>query len=260
MACTMAMPRNKRANGSTTLFRTCALGLLLGWLSASTTAATELTGFHASYEVRNAAMTLGTIERTLRDNGGQYLYQSVTTSTGLAALLKKQRTTERSTFSYDGSTPVAQLYQYHRQSDSKERTRETQFDWESGEAHSTADGKSFVTPLTAGVSDPLLYQIALMVDLANQRQELRYDIADRGRLKEYRFGDLGEQRVETPAGEFIARVVRREKGANKGSATFWCAAQLNYLPVRVDLIDDDGDTTTAQLTEYRLCGADQQDC
>jgi hypothetical protein len=259
MACNMTAPRDMGANGSTTRLLTWPFALALGSLLAAATAATELPGFHASYQVRNGAMTLGTIERTLRRDGEHYVYQSVTESAGLAALLKKQRTTERSMFNINDGVPRPDHYHFHRLSGSKDRTRETHFDWDSGQAQSTADGKSFATTLTEHSSDPLLYQIALMVDLSNARLELRYDVADRGRLKTYRFDDLGEQNVVTPAGDFVARLIRREKG-DRGSTTFWCAAQLNFLPVRVDLVDDDGETTIAELTDYRDCAADDESC
>ncbi|MCK5668633.1 MAG: hypothetical protein KAI15_06075, partial [Gammaproteobacteria bacterium] len=41
--------------------------------------------------------------------------------------------------------------------------------------------------------------------------------------------------------------ITRQKPGKKGNTILWCASELNYLPIKVENIDDDGSITTAMI-------------
>ena len=66
-------------------------------------------------------------------------------------------------------------------------------------------------------------------------------VADGRKVTPYVYTVAGRERVKTPAGEFDGlKLVKQKDGPQAKSTEIWLAADRDYLPVRVLIIDKDG--------------------
>ena len=79
------------------------------------------------------------------------------------------------------------------------------------------------------------------------RQNLRYTIADGGKIKDYNFEILGEETLSTPLGKLDTVKLERHKPNSRRKSTLWCAKKLEFLPVKVENVEKDGRITTALI-------------
>jgi hypothetical protein len=78
-------------------------------------------------------------------------------------------------------------------------------------------------------------------------------VADGKGVTSYTYQPAGRERVKTPAGEFDAlKLVKRRDRPEDKVTEIWLAADRNYLPVRVLVVDKDGtrlDTLATKITQ-----------
>jgi hypothetical protein len=78
-------------------------------------------------------------------------------------------------------------------------------------------------------------------------------VADGKGVTSYTYQPAGRERVKTPAGEFDAlKLVKRRDRPEDKVTEIWLAADRNYLPVRVLVVDKDGtrlDTLASKITQ-----------
>jgi len=232
-------------------------GLLLlialgaGAARAAPSAAPSLPPFDALYAVYGYGLRIAESRRSLRPApaGGRLVYESFTHAVGIAAWIAKDRIHERSEWSYHEGRPRPLHYVYDRRGGRKTRHLEMRFHWERGEVEHRVDGRPpWRLRVPPDAQDKLLYQIAIMLDLA-RGAPLRYRIADGGRLRDYRFEVLGRETVEVPAGRFETVKIRRLD--DRRGTTVWCAPALRYLPVRLAQTETDGTPLRMELLEVR---------
>lgn len=131
-------------------------------------------------------------------------------------------------------------YSYKRIKKKKERYKKTIFDWKNSQANFVGDGKKSSFDLEPGMTDKLLYQINIMRDLTMGHHPTTYTVVDGMKIKTYHFEYLGEERIDTPIGRLDTIKLARQKPGEKENTILWCANELNYLPIKVESTDDDG--------------------
>jgi hypothetical protein len=87
--------------------------------------------------------------------------------------------------------------------------------------------------IPAGTLDKLASQLAMMLALRAGETDVTFNIADGGKLKEYRFRTVGQEMLELPAGTFETVKITKLRENRKRETYIWCAPALNYLPVRI---------------------------
>ncbi|MGH8508675.1 MAG: DUF3108 domain-containing protein [Gammaproteobacteria bacterium] len=203
--------------------------------------------FSASYSLHTSGLKVGESLRELeKEKTGRYVFRSESRSSGILALFVNDRVVEKSTWSLSGEDIHSLSYDY-RQSGGKNSVQTVRFDWRSKMIDNHEDKKTWRLRLTPNLFDKLLYQIAIMRDLAAGKRDLAYQIVDGGEIKDYRFTYLGEETVATPLGKIRAVRLERRQGKSKRSTTFWCAIRWRYLPVRVDTTSRKGRRITALI-------------
>jgi len=76
---------------------------------------------------------------------------------------------------------------------------------------------------------------------APPRGPVNVRVADGKRVTPYAYTVAGRERVKTPAGEFDGlKLVKQKDGPQAKSTEIWLAADRDYLPVRVLIVDKDG--------------------
>lgn len=211
-------------------------GLLLVLLlfSGTAIAATPLHDFKASYELSRGSLKIGnsTIELTTGSNGS-YVYQSRSWPVRWVAWFVKDRLheTSRGVITETGIRP--DYYHYQRSGGSKEREAKLVFDWKRMMVENNVEDSPWDMEIPAGTIDKLASQLAMMHALASGHEDITFNIADGGKLKEYRFKVIGRETLELPAGTFETVKVTKLRDNKKRETYVWCAPALNYLPVRI---------------------------
>lgn len=103
------------------------------------------------------------------------------------------------------------------------------------------------------VQDKLSYQIQLQQDLLNGKKDFAYQIADGGRLKEYKFVTVGEELLDTPLGKVNTIKVKRSRENDERVTYAWLAKDWNYLLVRLQQ-EEKGEVYTIYIHKATLNG------
>lgn len=141
-------------------------------------------------------------------------------------------------------------YDYHRRILTRNRTAQLRFDWDSGHVTTDIDDKPWRMAIEPGIHDKLSYQLQMPADIAAGKTSLSYQVADGGRLQTYRFKVTGEDTVDTPAGQFTAIRVERDRGEDADRETLiWFAPELDYLVVRLEQVEPNGNRFTLLLKQ-----------
>lgn len=224
--------------------RTVLALLLSAALSGAAFAASAVPmPYKAEYTVHADGFKVGEMTRKLRPlPDGTWELESSLYTTGLVALFKSDKLTERSIWQNgaEGLMPIS--YHSRYTGSSKNVVERLAFDWERGVITSLRDGRETDVPLTSGVMDKLLYQVALRRDLASGASHIEYQVADRGKIETYEFDVLGREKVVTSLGEYDTIKVK------KGTTTFWVAPALDYLVVQIVQHEDDH-TLSSYITD-----------
>lgn len=203
--------------------------------------------FSAEYHLYNHGMKVAEMQRVMETApGGEFLFRSDTRTTGLFALVRKDRIIEESRWRLLDGSLQSLAYSYTR-TGPKERKVAVQFDWDTRRITNTINGDSWLMPAVPEVVDKLLYQFALMSDLRSGDTDLNYTVADGGKVKIYEIEPLGEERVTTPLGDMPSLKFRHQKVGDDRITTLWCAPRFQYLPVQVEYQEKDGNRVRVVL-------------
>lgn len=144
-------------------------------------------------------------------------------------------------------------YSYARRGLSKDRTAELSFDWENKTVTNNVQKTSWQMDIAQKVQDKLSYQIQMQQDLLNGHKNFTYQIADGGRLKEYKFTTVGEEILDTPLGKVNTIKVKRSREDDDRVTYAWLAKDWNYLLVRLQQ-EEKGEAYTIYIHKAILDG------
>lgn len=213
--------------------------LLIGFSHAAF--ATDIPDFSANYLVKLNGIQAGELKRTLTtEDNGQRRFSSVSQAMGVFSFFKPDVIEESSVWTLEKGRVTPHEYLYLRTGGKKEKYLQMLFDWPN--KHVSIDDKEhpWQLKIKKGVLDKLVYQISLMHDLDKGIEQIDYRIADGGRLKTYTIHVLGTETITTPLGQIeTVKLTRQREKPNERETTLWCAPALNYLPVKLEHVEDD---------------------
>ena len=218
-----------------------ALLLALGWRAEA-----GVSSFDAVYDVELRGMRIATLSRHfVLHPDGQYEFDSLLQSEGLAALVKRVRERETSRGRWISGAPRPDAYHYEKQAGAKQRNATLRFDWQVGTVAGQEGTNAWQAPLPPGATDKLSYQLSLMQDLAHNGR-LEYRVADDGRIKTQSWERVGTPEVRLGR-ETFATVQVAYAGRGHRRTVLWCAPQLDFLPIRIEYQEKNGEVTIATL-------------
>lgn len=143
--------------------------------------------------------------------------------------------TETSRMQWDSAKQTVKPlhYLYKRRGLGKDRDADLSFDWENKIVTNKVQKTNWQMDINQRVQDKLSYQIQLQQDLLNGQKNFSYQIADGGRLKDYKFITLGEEVLDTPLGKVNTVKVKRSRESDERVTYAWLAKDWNYLLVRL---------------------------
>jgi hypothetical protein len=208
-------------------------------------------GFETTYEVKHNTMYLGDTVRTVsKQENGQWLYQSSTKAKGIAGLFFKDKIEERSILAITPNGILPSTYSYDQTGGKKEKHIKLSFHWDKNLLFSSYLNKDL--ELVPGTQDLLSFVLQIMVELQANKQTIDMPIADKDSIDQYQLKVIGKETIVTPFKSLPTVVLLSNKIKGKKQFKFWCAPSLQYLPIRIKKIDDDGDEDTLSLSKFKL--------
>lgn len=136
------------------------------------------------------------------------------------------------------------------------RSARLDFDWDKFRVRNDVKGKPWFMDTHTGVLDKLGFQLQLRQDLKAGKRRMVYEVADGGRLKEYEFKVVGEQRLKTDHHGTVETVLveKVREPYKKRETHLWFAPEWDYLLVRMVQVEDDGTRYEINLEEAVLPG------
>lgn len=183
--------------------------------------------FSATYKANIKGFAVNaTRELKTMDNG---LYELSFRASSWAAKID-----EVSIFSLNGNYIQPITYAFKQSALGKKRERNLEFLPSEQRISSTEkDTSQSIDNVDNKALDKLNYQLQLQFDLLNNKQNLHYKIADKDRLKDYRFDIIGEEVLDTALGQLTTikvNVIR--ENANK-ITHIWFAKEWSHLLVQL---------------------------
>ncbi|MBK7116747.1 MAG: DUF3108 domain-containing protein [Proteobacteria bacterium] len=217
--------------------RLAALALSLAPLLAGALEApsSELKPFTASFGITWHGMSAGTAQLQLqRLEDGRWSYQSVSTARGLFRLAMPAELRSRSVFAIREGRILPDRFTADDGASSTSKDQDLRFDWTTQRVTGVAEKRRVDLPLKPGVLDTMSVQIALMHELLAGNTPRYFVIVDKGRIKDYNYTAVGEEKLVTPIGEYRTLVFRSTRPGSDTGTYFWCAPELGYLPLKVE--------------------------
>ncbi len=205
--------------------------LLFSFYSSSLSAA-ELADYSARYTASANGLKASAIRTLALTSDG--LYQLSNRLVAEFAGTELASLDESTVFAVTDSTLQPQSYSYVLRGLGRE-SKAIVFDWDASLASSSEDSDSWTLPLAANTQDPLSYQAALQMMLAQDGPtEVAVPIIDGDKIDVQRFRIEGEEVLATPVGLLNCSRLVRVRDDDAKSTTIWLAKDWNFLLVKIE--------------------------
>ena len=213
--------------------------------------ALELKPFSASYTADWKQLPLsGTAERSLKaQENGRWLLS-------FEAAMLVASLTEESTFQVENEAFLPLTYRFNRSGLGKSKQVEQDFDWTQKQVIGTDRGEPVRLAINRGMQDKSTYQLVLQRDVAAGKKSMSYQVVDGDEIETYDFRVLGEEMVDTKAGQIDAIKVERVRDPTQSSrkTVLWFAKDWDFLLVRLHQVEKDGKEYQIMLEEGQVGG------
>lgn len=185
-----------------------------------------------AYELSRNGDAIADVVERLEHAAGSYELTETSRGRGIYALRGAIKRTSRGAVVADGLRP----HEFVDERIGRGVTR-AQFDWKAGRLTLESRGQTQQVPLPGQAQDRLSYvfNFAFRPPL---RAPLTVHLTDGRGLSTHVYQPAGRERVKTPAGEFDA--IKLTRRSEERSAEIWLAADRDYLPVRMAVVEKDG--------------------
>jgi hypothetical protein len=184
-----------------------------------------------AYEMSRDGSVVAEVVEVLEHGGGRYQITETSRGRGILAFAGTIKRTSRGLADANGVRPLEYL------DERPGRNSRATFDWQARTILMQHKEQQKTVPMPDGVQDRLSFMLAFALFPPKEKAVI-YHVADGRGLSEQRYRVAGREKVTTPAGEFTALKLVRNK--EKESTELWLAAELGYFPVRVVQLPKDG--------------------
>jgi len=193
------------------------------------------------WELTKDGTTIAAIVQRLEHGGGKYQISEAWEGRGFFRLMGKAKRISRGEVGAEGLRPLE--YSDERSGRDPERAS---FDWKAKTVTYQYKGPAATIALPAHATDELAALFGFAFRAPREAVVLQDVVTGRG-LSDRAFRNEGREKFASAAGEFDAvKLVRRKDGGER--AEIWLAADRDYLPVRVLIVDKKGTRLDQVLT------------
>jgi hypothetical protein len=216
-----------------------AAGLALGAPPARPTDSPAAPGdwgpepFASHYVAEWHDISVGTSDLQLERDAqpGQYHYKWVISARGIFRLAYSHDVIQQSWFGLVDSHVRPNRYRGEEGSSYVA----FEFDWESGHALGSSEGKPVDLVLKPGAQDLMSIQVEVMVDLKNGTLPPTFYIIDKDQMKEFFYTREGTAKLRTAIGMLDTVIVASRRGPTDSRVLrMWFAPDLGYVPVQAE--------------------------
>ncbi|MFT6189269.1 MAG: hypothetical protein ACJAW8_001436 [Oleispira sp.] len=162
---------------------------------------------------------------------------------------------EISTFRYLDNTIQPLQYRYLRTGLFKEPDRNQVFDWQKKQIINGDNQSIFKGHWNDLVQDNLSYNVQASIDLQQGKTQFTYPVFDRNKVKNFSFQMVGFEVLNTQVGSLrTVKIEQIEKKKHKKKTYIWFAKDYDYLLVRLQQTQKDGQTYQIDLTAADING------
>lgn len=162
---------------------------------------------------------------------------------------------EISTFRFLENTIQPLQYRYLRTGLFKEPDRNQLFDWSQKKIINGENQQAFEGHWHDQVQDNLSYNLQASIDLKQGKTQFTYPVFDRNKVKDFKFQLVGFEALKTQVGTLrTVKVEQIEKKKNKKTTFIWFAQDYDYLLVRLQQKQKDGQMYQIDLTGANING------
>ena len=209
--------------------------------------------FTANYVVFRNGNDLGTATIKLTDiGGGRWELRTHTIGTGIAAIAGVE-INERSLVRWNEGKPETVDYSFSQKAGWKDKQRRITVNAKNKTIVSEDKEKTYSLKYQSGVLDRHAITIAIMQDLSQGKSgDLTYLVADREKLNAQLFRVVGREKMKTAFGMLNAvKVQRIRENANGKTTTLWLASDRQFIPLRIEQTEGNGDTIEMRIKTQR---------
>lgn len=186
--------------------------------------------FTATYEVKKGFVVIGEAVRKLRKNKGKWTYISDSRTTGFIGSMFSEHIVQTTEFEFKNGLIRPLIYKYTRNKGQKNVLQT--YNWDKMEVFSQRDEKSSTYAIPEKVQDQSIYQLSVMLDLADGLRDFTYHVAENVRLVDYQVKYKGIKTVKSRLGKYKTHVV--EVKGKKNKTRIFCAQKLHNLPLKIE--------------------------
>lgn len=192
---------------------------------------------HITYNLIRNGVMLGTISERFEAKDGQYRASSEARASGLFALAQREpaRYLSNGAITPDGLRPL-RFEGHHRG-----RSMSADFDWSAKQLTLLHDGLNHTLALPAGAQDRLSIMYQLMFLAQRKTRLLEVDVTNGRKLSRYRYAVRGEVTIDTPFKRLNTIHFVKQHAPDESGTEVWTAPEYGNVPVRVLIIEEDGD-------------------
>ena len=205
---------------------------------------------HTVYEVTKNGQPFAKVHEQFAVNGSTYKVESVTKGIGVYALFGERVLTSSGEVTAQGLKPA---HFELRQGDNPKRALLADFDWAKQNLRMTVKGKLKEAELTAGTQDLASFAYQFMYLPKPLKGDITVTLTTGKKLNQYQYHINPESEVITSAGVqyktlHLAPLVKD----TEESKELWLAADYHYVPVKILMVDDNGQKLEQTLTELKI--------
>ncbi len=206
----------------------------------------------ANYEVTKNGQPFATVKEQFVVSGSTYKIESVTKGIGVYALFGERKLTSVGEVTANGLKPARFELQ---QGDNPKKALIADFDWPKNTLHMLVKGKVKDAALTTGTQDLASYPYQFMFLPAPLKEAITVNLTTGKKLNQYQYKINAEQEVLEVAGrsyKTLHLIPPEQSKTQTETKELWLSIEHRYVPVRILLIDDNGQKLEQTLTELHL--------
>ncbi|RMG53837.1 MAG: DUF3108 domain-containing protein [Gammaproteobacteria bacterium] len=210
--------------------------------------------YRATYTASKGGLVGGRVKSRLEHRaGGRLYFTNDAEPAGLLAIVRlfaDVRVNENTLMEPDGQgqghyRPLE--YHYLQKGGDRERSGEYHFDWPRHRVTGKVLGEPFaLEEIPDDTQDRLSINFRIMMDLRHDRLQECYPLVNRGKMDRYCFARDGKETIETAFGPLETMRLRRTDDPKRKTRT-WYAPALDWLPVRIEQIDEKGSRLVMEI-------------
>lgn len=215
------------------------------FLIQSISFAEPLKDFTATYELYHNEFYVGKATRKLTTKDNIATFTSVAETAGVAAWFFNITITETSELSFKNNRLNFLSYHYNEKNKDKEKDYKLSL-VNSNKFYNSHTKKHY--PAAKNLHDTLGFTVAIMHELQAGKRKITYTIAEKDKIKTYTLKFITQENLETNNGTISTLKMEHYNPETQRRFTFWCAENMDFLPVRIRNINKKGDENLLNLT------------